>query len=89
MNLLLASSYRLFLKPGADASSDSWAGYRRSRRSALLSPLLEQVLTDRMLEGVMPLLPHRRPNPKGVRPWADDRARLAGIVYVLCNGLRW
>jgi transposase len=49
----------------------------------------EQELLDRMWERVRPLLPHRPRNPKGGRPWADDRACFAGIVYVLRNGIRW
>jgi transposase len=53
------------------------------------SPRREQVLLDRMWERVRPLIPSRRPNPKGGRPFADDKACLAGIVYVLRNGLRW
>lgn len=30
-----------------------------------------------------PLLPRRRPQPKGARLWVDDRATLNGILYVL------
>lgn len=49
----------------------------------------EQELLDRMWERVAPLLPPRPPQPKGGRPWADDKACFAGIVYVLRNGVRW
>ena len=49
----------------------------------------ERELLDRMWERVRPLVPARVPNPKGGRPWADDRACFAGIVYVLRNGIRW
>jgi transposase len=49
----------------------------------------ERELLDRMWERVRPLLPARRPNPKGGRPWADDRACFEGVVYVLRNGIRW
>lgn len=49
----------------------------------------ERELLDRMWERVRPLLPARAPNPKGGRPWADDRACFAGIVYGLRNGIRW
>lgn len=45
----------------------------------------EQELLDRMWDRVRPLLPVRPVNPKGGRPWADDRACLAGTVYQLCN----
>jgi transposase len=49
----------------------------------------EHALTDRLWERVRPLLPPRPPQPKGGRPFADDRACFAGIVYVLRNGVRW
>jgi transposase len=49
----------------------------------------EQELLDRMWERVKPLLPVRPVNPKGGRPWADDRACFAGIVYQLRNNVRW
>ena len=49
----------------------------------------EQQLLDRMWERVKPLLPTRSPNPKGGRPWADDRACFAGIVFALRNSVRW
>ena len=39
----------------------------------------EQELLDRMWERVRPLLPVRPVNPKGGRPWADDKACFAGI----------
>lgn len=53
------------------------------------SPAREQVLLDHMWERVKPLIPYRPPNPKGGRPWADDRACFAGIVYQLRNSVRW
>ena len=46
-------------------------------------------MLDAMWERVKPLLPHRPPQPKGGRPFADDRACFAGIVYQLRNGIRW
>ncbi|QEL17740.1 transposase [Limnoglobus roseus] len=49
----------------------------------------EQQLLDAMWERVRPLLPTRRPNPKGGRPWVDDKACFAGIVYQLRNACRW
>ena len=49
----------------------------------------EAELTDRLWERVRPLLPAPRPTPKGGRPRHDDRACLAGIVYVLRSGCRW
>jgi len=35
------------------------------------------------------LLPPKPPQPKGGRPFADDRACFEGILYVLRNGIRW
>ena len=49
----------------------------------------EQVLLDRLWERVHPLLPPRPPRPKGGRPFADDKACFAGIVYQLRNAIRW
>jgi transposase len=49
----------------------------------------ERQLLDAMWERVAPLLPARTPGPKGGRPWADDRACFAGVVYALRNGIRW
>ena len=49
----------------------------------------EQELLDRMWDRVQPLLPVRPVNPKGGRPWVDDKACFAGIVYALRNGIRW
>lgn len=49
----------------------------------------EQELLDRMWERVRPLLPPRPPQPKGGRPFADDRACFAGVVYKLRNAIRW
>jgi transposase len=49
----------------------------------------ERALMDRLWERVRPLLPPQAPQPKGGRPWADDRACFEGIVYLLRNGLRW
>ena len=53
------------------------------------SPRREQELLDRLWDRVRPLLPPRPPNPKGGRPWADDKACFAGIVYALRNAVRW
>ena len=53
------------------------------------SPKREQILLDAMWERVAPLLPPKRSQPKGGRPFADDRACFAGIVYRLRNAIRW
>jgi transposase len=49
----------------------------------------EQALMDRLWERVRPLLPPQPPQPKGGRPFADDRSCFEGVVYLLRNGLRW
>lgn len=49
----------------------------------------EAALLDRLWARVEPLLPPAAAKPKGGRPRQDDRACLAGIVYVLRNGVRW
>ena len=43
-------------------------------------------LADGLWAVVAPLLPTRDPQPKGGRPWADDRAALCGILFVLWTG---
>src|SRR3954465_5819042 len=49
----------------------------------------ERELLDRMWDRVRPLLPPKSAHPKGGRPWADDKACFAGIVYQLRNAIRW
>ena len=49
----------------------------------------EQELLDRMWERVRRLLPPKPPHPKGGRPFADDKACFAGVVYQLRNNVRW
>ena len=53
------------------------------------SPAREAELTDAMWERVAPLLPPKRAQPKGGRPFADDKRCFAGIVYQLRNSVRW
>ncbi len=47
------------------------------------------LLTDEQWERVRPLLPRPKPGRRGGRPWADDRACLEGILWVLRTGARW
>ncbi|WP_371877640.1 transposase [Pyxidicoccus parkwayensis] len=47
------------------------------------------LVPDALWERVAPLLPRRRRHRKGGRPWADDRAALQGILFVLKTGLAW
>jgi transposase len=49
----------------------------------------EQELLERMWDRVRRLLPPKPPHPKGGRPFADDKACFAGIVYQLRNAIRW
>jgi transposase len=50
---------------------------------------MKPLVTDGLWEVVAPLLPRRRAQPKGGRPWVDDRATLNGILYVLRTGIPW
>ena len=47
------------------------------------------LITDEFWVVVKPLLPKRRPRPKGGRPPLDDRLVLTGIVFVLKTGIPW
>jgi transposase len=49
----------------------------------------EEFLLDRMWSRVAPLLPPKPDHPKGGRPFSDDKACFAGIVYQLRNNIRW
>jgi transposase len=42
--------------------------------------MAEQLVPDEVWAAIQPLLPAKRPHPKGGRPWVDDRAVLGGIV---------
>jgi transposase len=53
--------------------------------------VIEELVPDRLWERVAPLLPPPRPRRHrypGRRP-IDDRAALAGIVFVLKTGITW
>ena len=50
---------------------------------------MRELVTDELWDVIGPLLPKRRPQPKGGRPWVDDRATLNGILYVLRTGIPW
>ena len=50
---------------------------------------MKPLVTDELWDVVGPLLPRRRAQPKGGRPWVDDRAVLNGILYVLRTGIPW
>ncbi len=50
---------------------------------------MKPLVTDELWEVVSPLLPRRRAQPKGGRPWVDNRATLNGVLYVLRTGIAW
>jgi transposase len=50
---------------------------------------MKPLVTDELWAMAAPLLPRRRAQPKGGRPWVDDRATLNGILYVLRTGIAW
>jgi transposase len=51
--------------------------------------MAEQLVPDEVWAAIQPLLPAKRPHPKGGRPWIQDRAVLGGIIYVLRAGVPW
>jgi transposase len=50
---------------------------------------MKPLVSDELWTVVEPLLPTRRAQPKGGRPWIDDRATLTGILFVLRSGIPW
>ena len=47
------------------------------------------LVSDELWVALEPLLPPERPKPRGGRPRCDDRAVLAGIIFVLRSGIPW
>ena len=47
------------------------------------------LVSDELWAALRPLLPPERPKPRGGRPRCDDRAVLAGIIFVLRSGIPW
>ncbi|QDV34673.1 transposase [Tautonia plasticadhaerens] len=47
------------------------------------------LVTDELWRAIAPHLPPPPPSPKGGRPRVEDRQALAGILFVLREGLRW
>jgi transposase len=47
------------------------------------------LVTDELWGAIAPHLPAHPSSPKGGRPRVDDRQALAGILFVLREGLRW
>ena len=48
-----------------------------------------ELLPDELWEEVEPLLPDHPKQPKGGRPYAEDRGALLGIIFVLRTGIPW
>ena len=46
-------------------------------------------MPDEIWERIEPLLPKTRRNPKGGRPWIDNRKIADGVFYVLRTGCQW
>ena len=53
------------------------------------SGMARPLVPDALWAELEPLLPPRRPRPKGGRPPLSDRAVLTGILFVLKSGLPW
>jgi transposase len=49
----------------------------------------KELVSEELWEAIEPLLPPEPPKPKGGRPRIDDRAALAGIIFVLKSGIPW
>ena len=49
----------------------------------------KELVTDELWELIEPLLPPEPPKPRGGRPRVEDRAALAGIIFVLKSGIPW
>jgi transposase len=46
-------------------------------------------VSETLWKAIAPLLPERKPSPKGGRPPVSDRACLEGIIFVLKTGMPW
>lgn len=60
----------------------------RRRPSPRPSPV-EELVPDALWQRIAPLLPAHPAQPRGGRPWIDDRAALAGVIYALKTGTPW
>jgi transposase len=51
--------------------------------------MAKPILPDELWELIEPLLPPHPPQPKGGRPFLDDRKVLTGIIFILKTGIPW
>ena len=54
-----------------------------------MARMTRRLVSDDLWARVEPHLPVRASQPKGGRPWADDRMCLEGILWVLRTGSGW
>src|SRR3954468_2388214 len=50
---------------------------------------MKRRVSEALWKAIAPLLPQRKPSPKGGRPPVSDRACLEGIIFVLKTGMPW
>ncbi|MBM7117664.1 transposase [Archangium primigenium] len=51
--------------------------------------MARELLPDTLSVRVKDLLPVHPPQPKGGRPWKEDRLALRGIIFVLKVNITW
>src|SRR5262245_51453589 len=51
--------------------------------------MAKPLLPDELWALIEPLIPPHPPQPKGGRPYLDDRKVLTGIIFILKTGLPW
>jgi transposase len=51
--------------------------------------MAKELVSDELWNTIEWLLPEEPPKPQGGRPRVDDRAALAGIIFVLKSGIPW
>jgi transposase len=58
--------------------------------TAMTIPTMAQHLVpDEVWDAIQPLLPPKRPHPKGGRRWIEDRAVLGGIIGIISCPAGW